>query len=155
MTPRWGQCSSTPHHVITCNPFPRRCLASVAPNLLSGRTLPRLEKDIHVYQTPASPSSKEAWKRSVLCALRSAGRGCECHMLRRRTCSPALTCQHFTAKCFPAKCTRALSHSAMVCTGKQATVAAAVRLEYNSGWKRKPAPPCSGRKTQLSTSWGL
>lgn len=50
----------------------------MAPNLLSGRTLPRLEKDIHVYQTPASPSSKEAWKRSVLCALRGAAVSATC-----------------------------------------------------------------------------
>lgn len=88
-------------------------------------------------------------------ALRSAGRGCECHMLRRRTCSPALTCQHFTAKCFPAKCTRALSHSAMVCTGKQATVAAAVRLEYNSRVEEKAGPTLLGAENTTLHILGL
>lgn len=77
--------------------------------------------------------------------------------------TPLITCQDFPAKCFPAKHTRALFHSATVCAGSRATVTASVQLAQNRGGeggqraatKRGPAPPCFRRKTRLSTSWGL
>ena len=61
-----------------------------------------------------------------------------------------LTCLYVTAKCFPAKDTRDLSHSAMVCVGNRAPAAVFVQLqEDNRGMgveqfaaiKRQPAPP--------------
>lgn len=88
-------------------------------NLLSRRTLPKPEKDKHLHHTPAWLSSKEAWKH---CERRAW----ECFALGPRTCSPALTGLYVTAKCFPAKYTRALSHSAMVGIGHGAMGATAV-----------------------------
>lgn len=88
-------------------------------NLLSRRTLPKPEKDKHLHHTPAWLSSKEAWKH---CERRAW----ECFALGPRTCSPVLTGLYVTAKCFPAKYTRALSHSAMVGIGHGAMGATAV-----------------------------
>lgn len=94
-------------------------------NLLSRRTLSNLGKDKHTYQTSASMSLKEAWKRPEK-------RGFKSCMLGHHKCSPTLTCQDFMAKCCPAKYTRALSHSATVCAGNGATVAVSVQLKENS-----------------------
>lgn len=45
--------------------FARRFLISVPPSRLPERTLPKLKKDAHSHQSPASLSSKEAWKGSL------------------------------------------------------------------------------------------
>lgn len=95
------------------------------PNLLSGRTFSKLEKDTRLYQSPASLSSKEVWKRSE-------SHGCESCRIGHCKGTPALTCHYFTAKCFPAKYTRALSHSATVCAGNRATITVSVQLEQSS-----------------------
>ena len=122
-------------------------------NLLPRRALPKPEKDKHVYHTPALLSSKEAPEGVRVSAVCREGH-------RKRFC--ALACLDVTAKCFPAKYTRALSHSAKVCAGNGATAAVFVQLKEENGrvggtqfvtTKRRAAPPCFRWKTQLSTSW--
>ena len=93
-------------------------------NLLSRRTLPKPEKDKHIGKPqPHCPQQR----------LGNALKGVDVSAMCSDTAyAPLLTCHYFTAKCFPAKYTRALSQSATVCTGIRTTVTVSVQLRKNS-----------------------
>lgn len=121
------------------------------PNLLSRRTLSKPEKDKHICHTLASLSPKEGWTRPVS-ALGS-----------NTTHASLLTCHYFTAKCFPAKYTRALSHSATVGVGNRATVTVcpAQKGDQQGGGgselqQRGSASPCfGGEHNSAHPGWGF
>ena len=106
----------------------------------SRKSLPKAEKEKHICQTPVSPSPQRKMENtpqgvnvSVTCSV--------------PTHFPLLTCPYFTAKCFPAKYTKALSHSATLCTGKGATVTVSVQLkkENSQGARAGELPQRAGQ----------